>query len=200
MIRKDLSLASRFVGVSLFIIGLALILFLPDTIVNGGLFVQLAYIWVMTICIGIGSLLLVGLSSNRIVRAFLIVFALGLPWSILLFLPLPIEFRLWPAVVIALFAVLVYRYYYKKRNFPKPTLSDNLRHLFILLILISKPMISFLLSLFTPLTIVGLFLILARTQSLDNNRIRNWKIIIDLLYKAGYAPQSISKILDYYAE
>ena len=114
MSQKGRFAVSRFVGTSLFIVGLALILYFPTTVVDGGLLVQVSYIWAMTICIAVGSLMMVGYPLPRIAKAFLIVLVLGVPWTALLFLPLPSEVKLWPAVIVALAAVLVYRYYYYK--------------------------------------------------------------------------------------
>ncbi len=36
------------------------------------------------------------------------------------------------------------------------------------------------------------------TQTVEDSRIDNWAFIIDLLFKTGYKPKTISKILDYY--
>lgn len=116
MTKKGRSAVGRFVGISLFIIGLALILYFPGSVVYGGLLVQVAYIWAMTICIAVGSLMMVSYPLTRIAKAFLIVLTLGLPWTLLLFLPLPTEIQLWPAIIVALAAVLVYRHYYGKSH------------------------------------------------------------------------------------
>lgn len=115
MTQKGIPAMSRFVGVSLFIIGLVLILYLR-TVVYGGVLVQVAYIWAMAICVAVGSLMMVGYPLPLIAKAFLIVLALGVPWTFLLFLPLPTEVQLWPAVIVALVAVLIYRHYYGRRD------------------------------------------------------------------------------------
>jgi len=116
MTQKGRSALSRFAGFSLFIVGLGLILFMPSSIAYEGLLLQVVYIWAMTICIGAGSLMIINYPLSRIAKAFLIVSVLGVPWTFLLFLPLPREVQLWPAVIVALTAILLYRHYYGKRS------------------------------------------------------------------------------------
>jgi hypothetical protein len=113
MIWKGRLAPSRLVGLSLLVIGLALLVYSP-ALASEAVTLQVFYLWTMIFCIGIGSIMAIGLPLRRSAKASVVV-VLGLAWSLLFFLPLPSEFRLWPAVIVAAVALLVYRHYYNKR-------------------------------------------------------------------------------------
>ena len=67
---------SRLVGLSLFVIGLALLLYSP-TLVDKAVTAQVLYFWAMILCVGIGSLMAIGLPLRRTAKASIAVKSIG---------------------------------------------------------------------------------------------------------------------------
>ncbi len=81
---------------------------------------------------------------------------------------------------------------------PYKTLIGYLATYFYAALSYNKLMIILLLLWLAALTISTIIAAAITAVAGQDNRINNWTFIIDLLYKAGYEPQTISKILDYY--
>ena len=120
MVEKNKLMIRRIIGVLFVALGLIVFAFLSPIVVAQGMFAELASIWLMTGCIAAGSLLIAGIASKRIIRALAIGFALFLPWSAILFIPLPCDTEFLVAVLVLFVGLLLYRQYHKHTSSQKP--------------------------------------------------------------------------------
>lgn len=119
MKEKNRLIVRRTVGILLIALGLILFGFLPPIVVAQGMLAELASIWLMGGCIAAGALLIAGVTSKRLIRASAIGFAFVLPWSAILFIPLPGQTQFLVAVLVLFMGLLLYRHYHKRASSQK---------------------------------------------------------------------------------
>lgn len=102
-------LIKRTAGLLLIAISLTMFGFYSFAVVSYGALAELAFIWFFSFCILTGSLLIAGVTSKSILRASAIAFAFFLPWSTILFIPLPDQTQFLVAVLILFIGLGLYR-------------------------------------------------------------------------------------------
>jgi hypothetical protein len=107
---------TRLFGILLAIFGLGLLAFFWNASFQWIAPVQAIWLWGGTICMTLGLSLAVSVPLGKNLRGTLILVILSFGWIFLFFLPLPNEWRLWPATLAAFVGVLIYRRYYRKHH------------------------------------------------------------------------------------
>jgi hypothetical protein len=107
---------TRAVGFLLLVTGLMLLGILFPLLIQQGVFGLWIFMSIVMGCIGLGSLLFVGVRFGHALKSLLIALAFLLPWCGIFFLSLPGESQFLLALSIAVVAFLVYRRYDSRRS------------------------------------------------------------------------------------
>jgi uncharacterized membrane protein YhaH (DUF805 family) len=114
-----LSFLRRVAGLSLMVLSLILFSVLIPSAMSFGLYGAALLTWLVVICFGLGSFLLLRVRFHKAAKSLLVVLVLSIPWFAIFLTPLPSDIQLLLAVFVASVVVLIYRYSFKSRSSAK---------------------------------------------------------------------------------
>jgi hypothetical protein len=93
-----------------------MLVFFAPFAASSSLLASLSLVWVFIVLLGLSVFLLLRLELKRYVRSILIAAGFSIPWSAILFIPLPDNSQFLLAAFVALSEVLLYRYYQARKS------------------------------------------------------------------------------------
>jgi len=109
-------LLKRLVGLLLIVSGVLLFYLLTPTAVSSDLIIiPLVTVWLIVSIIGFGSSLLFNLELKYSLKMLALVFAFGIPWSLIFYIPLPGNSQHLVALLVAGIAIFFIRRYSKNK-------------------------------------------------------------------------------------